>query len=73
MVVLNKIDRFHLAIDVIEKLNISNKEELKNIFNDKLEKHSKYIKENGLDMPEIINWSWNEKAINISTTEDDNK
>lgn len=74
MVVLNKIDRFHLAMDVLDKVDIENAESIKEIFNKKLEEHNLYIREHGEDMPEIINWSWSEKITKIilNTTEDDN-
>ncbi len=26
----------------------------------KLEEHNKYIREFGIDMPEILNWNWND-------------
>ena len=32
---------------------------LNNLFNKKLKQHEEYIKEYGIDMPEILNWKWN--------------
>jgi xylulose-5-phosphate/fructose-6-phosphate phosphoketolase len=60
MCVLNQLDRFNLAIDVIDRVprlnNVSAhvREELKN----KLIEHRQYIRTHGEDMPEIRNWEW---------------
>ncbi|MGO8969453.1 MAG: phosphoketolase [Myxococcaceae bacterium] len=60
MVVLNRLDRFHLAGDVIERVP-----RLRNIgahvqqhLRDKLVEHSEYIREHGTDLPEVANWKW---------------
>jgi xylulose-5-phosphate/fructose-6-phosphate phosphoketolase len=60
MAVLNDLDRFHLVQDVIERLPQlkSRCAYLKQEMQDKLIEHKYYIKENGLDMPEIRNWKW---------------
>lgn len=55
MRVRNKIDRYHLAIDIINKLKINDKE-ITNMLEEKLLNHEKYIKENGIDTEEIRNW-----------------
>ncbi len=60
MTVLNDLDRFHLAMDVIDRLpqtgerGLSVKQQLKA----KLIEHKQYINENGQDMPEVRNWKW---------------
>ena len=60
MVVLNDLDRFHLAGDVIDRvpklgyLAAYAKQELR----DKLIEHREYIVEHGEDLPEIRGWSW---------------
>jgi xylulose-5-phosphate/fructose-6-phosphate phosphoketolase len=60
MTVLNDLDRFHLAMDTIDRLpqtsdkGIYAKEQLK----DKLIEHRLYIHKHGQDMPEIRNWKW---------------
>jgi len=60
MVVLNDLDRFHLVMDVIERVP-----KLKDIgahalqaMRDKLIDHKQYIVEHGDDMPEIRDWKW---------------
>ncbi len=57
MRVQNEIDRFHLLLEIIEKLNIDDKK-LVNEIKAKLIEHKKYIAEFGVDMPEIENWEW---------------
>ncbi len=60
MTVLNEMDRFDLVQDVIDRLpqlgdkGAYLKEEMKN----KLIEHKYYIRENGVDMPEIKDWKW---------------
>ena len=61
MRVKNKIDRYHIVIDVIEHLDIAKKEEGKKIIRlmkNKLKEHEKYIKEYGIDTEEIRNFKW---------------
>lgn len=60
MRVQNDIDRFHLVQDVILRLpQLGNKGAyLYQKMSDKLVQHSQYIREVGLDMPEIANWKW---------------
>ncbi|WP_338691695.1 phosphoketolase family protein [Bradyrhizobium sp. 26S5] len=60
MVVLNGLDRFHLAIEAIERvpgLDIS-AAHVKQGFRDRLTEHSRYVREHGEDMPEIRDWAW---------------
>jgi xylulose-5-phosphate/fructose-6-phosphate phosphoketolase len=60
MVVLNRLDRYHLAIDVIDRvpgLAIS-AAHIKQQFRDKLLEHTRYIRDHGEDMPEVAKWSW---------------
>jgi xylulose-5-phosphate/fructose-6-phosphate phosphoketolase len=60
MVVLNRLDRFHLAMDVIESVPglASKAAHVMQHFRDKLTEHRNYVNEHGEDMPEIQNWSW---------------
>ena len=61
MTVLNRIDRFHLVLDVIQRLPYSGAEEvkLKRLMKDSLVKHKKHIGKKGKDLPEITDWKWN--------------
>lgn len=54
------MDRFDLVQDVIDRLpQLENKAAyLKQEMQDKLIEHKHYIRENGLEMPEIRNWKW---------------
>jgi xylulose-5-phosphate/fructose-6-phosphate phosphoketolase len=60
MAVMNEIDRYHLACDVIDRVpRLQDKAVyLKQYFRDKLIDHQNYIVEYGEDMPEILNWRW---------------
>ena len=61
MRVLNDIDRFHLVIDVVQRLHsLGNRGAyLVPRMNDKLVEHRQYIKDHGVDLPEIREWKWN--------------
>ena len=60
MKVQNKIDRYHLVIDALKYLDlVEDKETLVKWCLDKLEYHNKYIREYGIDMPDVKNWKWN--------------
>ncbi len=60
MTVLNDLDRFHLAMDVIERVpklqNVSAHQ--KQMLRNKLIEHKLYISSHGEDMPEIRDWQW---------------
>lgn len=60
MTVLNDLDRFHLVMDTIDRLPQTGDSgtALKQQLTDKLQEHYTYIREYGLDMPEIRNWKW---------------
>ena len=60
MVVLNDLDRFHLAADVIDRVPSlgAHAAYAKQAIRDKLIEHKQYITEHGEDMPEIRNWKW---------------
>jgi xylulose-5-phosphate/fructose-6-phosphate phosphoketolase len=59
MTVLNELDRFHLAIDTIDRVpQTTDSAVLKQQLQDKLIEHRRYIKKYGEDMPEIRNWRW---------------
>jgi xylulose-5-phosphate/fructose-6-phosphate phosphoketolase len=60
MVVLNKMSRFHLAIDALKHVPRlrSQASDAIDMFNRKLYEHHVYIRQHFQDMPEIRNWSW---------------
>jgi xylulose-5-phosphate/fructose-6-phosphate phosphoketolase len=58
--VRNRIDRFNLAIDVIDRVPKLQpvaghyRERLKN----RLIEHRQYVRTHGEDVPEVANWAW---------------
>lgn len=60
MRVQNKIDRFHIVSDVVDMLpQLGNKGAyLKQLMRDKLVMHKQYIGDYGQDLPEVMNWQW---------------
>ena len=60
MVVLNDLDRFHLVMDVIDRVPKleSAGAHLMQQMRDKRFEHKRYIAEHGEDMPEIRDWKW---------------
>ncbi len=60
MTVLNELDRFHLAGDVIDRVPglSSRAANVKQDLHNKLLENKKYINKYGQDMPEVRNWKW---------------
>jgi xylulose-5-phosphate/fructose-6-phosphate phosphoketolase len=64
MTVLNHLDRFHLAEDVIDRLPQlgSSAAYLKQAIHEKLLEHKEYICRYGDDLPEVRDWKWGARA-----------
>ncbi|VIO73150.1 Xylulose-5-phosphate phosphoketolase [Bradyrhizobium ivorense] len=60
MVVMNELDRFHLAIEAVERVPglKAKATAIRQLYEGKLTEHHRYIREHGEDMPEILNWRW---------------
>jgi xylulose-5-phosphate/fructose-6-phosphate phosphoketolase len=60
MVVVNDMDRFHLVMDVINRVPKLQPigAHVKQLMRDKRLEHKQYIHEHGDDMPEIRDWKW---------------
>lgn len=60
MTVLNDLDRFHLAGDVVDRVPRLQRvgAHFKQFLRDKLIEHKAYIMEYGDDLPEIKDWKW---------------
>ncbi len=64
MVVINELDRFHLAMAAVRRLPDLGQEG-ERLIRDcraKLAEHAAFIREHGEDMPDIINWGWPNKT-----------
>ena len=64
MTVLNDLDRFHLVMDVIDRVPKMGEKgvHLKQQLMEKLIEHKHYNALNGQDMPEVREWRW--KGVN---------
>ncbi len=60
MCVLNQVDRFNLANDVLERVERFKyrRDHLQQLIRDKLVEHKQYICKYGEDLPEVRNWKW---------------
>lgn len=65
MRVRNHLDRYHLVLKALRYLKIAGptKKKIEQVMNEKLDKHYNYIREYGVDMPEIENWNWNDEEV----------
>jgi xylulose-5-phosphate/fructose-6-phosphate phosphoketolase len=60
MVVRNDVDRFHLVLDAIDRVPKLGRSAYpaKQMVEDKLLEHARYIREHGEDLPEVRDWTW---------------
>jgi xylulose-5-phosphate/fructose-6-phosphate phosphoketolase len=60
MVVLNRMDRFRLALDVVLRVPrlASMAERATQDFSEAIQRHKRYVTEHGEDLPEVRNWRW---------------
>jgi xylulose-5-phosphate/fructose-6-phosphate phosphoketolase len=61
MAVLNDLDRFHLAMDAVDRLPQlgASGASLKREMSERLTEHRAYIRQHGDDMPSVRQWRWN--------------
>ncbi|MFS1244702.1 phosphoketolase [Enterococcus lactis] len=58
MRLVNELDRYHLAKDAALKIKGSQAEDFAKKMDQKLQEHQNYIRENGIDLPEVLDWKW---------------
>ncbi|MBD3948573.1 phosphoketolase family protein [Tuanshanicoccus lijuaniae] len=60
MRVLSELDRFHLAKDAANAVLDDKAQAFKETMDKTIEYHTHYIRENGTDIPEVLEWKWEE-------------
>ena len=70
MVVMNDMDRFHLVMDVIDRVPglADRASDVRRAMTDKRAEHKRYIAVHGEDMPEIRNWRWAKTCVGRGVT-----
>ena len=60
MTVLNELDRFHLAGDAVDRVArlAAAAGHFKQFLRDRLLEHTAYVREHGVDLPEVADWRW---------------
>ena len=60
MVVRNDLDRFHLAADVFDRVHrlSASAPYVKQDIRDRLIEHRLYIRQHGIDLPQVRDWRW---------------
>jgi xylulose-5-phosphate/fructose-6-phosphate phosphoketolase len=72
MTVLNDLDRFHLVIDVVERVPTlrSRAAGLVQLMREKLIQHRQYVNTYGDDMPEVKHWKWSGGEVHREKPQD---
>jgi xylulose-5-phosphate/fructose-6-phosphate phosphoketolase len=70
MVVRNDLDRFHLVMDVVDRVPTLGYRAalLRQHMRDKLTEHANYITRRGEDMPEVRDWVWQDRGNGSSVS-----
>ncbi|MFC4083938.1 phosphoketolase family protein, partial [Amycolatopsis samaneae] len=65
MLVLNRMDRFQLAIDVIDRVPglLATAGAVRQRMTESRERHRRWIREHGEDLPEIRHWTWVDRPV----------
>jgi xylulose-5-phosphate/fructose-6-phosphate phosphoketolase len=71
MTVLNEMSRYHLALMVLDRVPRlrDSTAHLRQRIKDKLVDHHRYIREHGIDMPDILNWRWPAPGASAGSSE----
>jgi xylulose-5-phosphate/fructose-6-phosphate phosphoketolase len=75
MVVLNNLDRYQLALDVIRRVPRFDDDvaEATARYWDTMERHKLFVSEHGQDMPEVRNWRWTSWPTSITPVTDQSR
>ncbi len=72
MTVLNKLDRFTLALDAVKQVprmaGLVTTVEQKH--SEVIQRHKLYVSQHGEDMPEVLNWKWSAASAPLAPTQD---
>jgi xylulose-5-phosphate/fructose-6-phosphate phosphoketolase len=70
MVVMNDMDRFHLVMDVIDRVPrlVGRGAQLRQRMVDTRSRHRAWVREYGEDMPEVSNWRWPQPGQQLSAS-----
>ena len=62
MRVINQLDRYHLCINALGRIDRLKEEASVAVerFEKKLTAHAEYVREHGVDLPEVQDWRWGE-------------
>ncbi len=60
MTVLNRMSRYDLAIEALRRTGRADRT---GVFTAQLERHHEYIRRHDRDMPEVLDWRWNERGV----------
>lgn len=58
MRVMNELDRYHLAKHIASVVVGGDVTEFSQKMTEKINYHHDYIREHGIDMPEVLEWKW---------------
>ncbi|MET0777432.1 MAG: phosphoketolase family protein [Pseudomonas mandelii] len=68
MAVINNLDRYQLALDVVERVPRLHDQlqTARSRYWSTMERHKLYLIEHGQDMPEVLNWQWTPANIHLT-------
>ncbi|MXR39742.1 hypothetical protein DR081_03095, partial [Mycoplasma sp. MF12] len=55
---MSEMDRFHMAQRAANAVYGDKAKDFSDLMDQKLKQHKEYIREYGYDMPEVVEWKW---------------